>query len=531
MDEPHAPPPAGTGHILQSRQRLSHSLLWQLQRRYFAQAGLEAWRSGTVPHYVTSNPFIARAYAHLVLGWLRDMAPLLDRHAPLYIVELGAGPGRLAYHFLQQFFALLAQSSLHDLPVCYVMTDYSQRTVAGWQSHPQLQPWVAAGRLDFALFDGEQDDSLTLLHGGVTLAPGTLANPLALLANYFFDGLMHDAFFIEDGQLFESLVTLTTPRPGADSTDPALLPDIACTYVHEPASSDYYDDPAFNQILAGYQQGLLLTHLLFPIGGLHCLRSLARLSGGRLLLLAGDKGYHHAEALLLREEPGYDVHGSFSLTVNFHALGAYVRQLGGLFLSTPQRPVQLDVCAFLLGPAGQAYPETRLAYQQAIVQGGPDDFFVLKQGLEKQYAALDLAQLLAYLRLSGWDHKILLGCFPALLEKLDQADEQLRLALHEMVQQVWQGYLYLGEVSDVPFCLGLVLSGLGYHAEAAAFLQRSLLQHGPDAATFYNLALCYQALGQDGEAVAMVTQALALQPDLAPAGALHAQLVARRPPG
>ena len=80
MDEPHAPSPAGTGHILQSRQRLSRSLLWQLQRRYFAQAGLDAWRSGTVPHYVTSNPFIARAYA------IRDELAALG-------IQLEDGPG------------------------------------------------------------------------------------------------------------------------------------------------------------------------------------------------------------------------------------------------------------------------------------------------------------------------------------------------------------------------------------------------------------------------------------------------------
>jgi hypothetical protein len=32
------------------------SPLWALQRAYYASAGVEAWRMGEVPHYVTSHP-------------------------------------------------------------------------------------------------------------------------------------------------------------------------------------------------------------------------------------------------------------------------------------------------------------------------------------------------------------------------------------------------------------------------------------------------------------------------------------------
>ena len=61
-----------------------------------------------VPNFVTSNAFIGRAYASIVAGVLRD---LFDAHGgnhapsnvrgnpsqPVYIVEVGAGHGRLAF--------------------------------------------------------------------------------------------------------------------------------------------------------------------------------------------------------------------------------------------------------------------------------------------------------------------------------------------------------------------------------------------------------------------------------------------------
>ena len=47
-----------------------------------------------MPQSITSSPFIARAYARIALGYLRDVAAELDRSQPFYILELGAGDGK-----------------------------------------------------------------------------------------------------------------------------------------------------------------------------------------------------------------------------------------------------------------------------------------------------------------------------------------------------------------------------------------------------------------------------------------------------
>jgi hypothetical protein len=41
-----------------------------MQRGFFQQQGIEAWRQGTIPHDIISNPLTASAYAQVILGFL-----------------------------------------------------------------------------------------------------------------------------------------------------------------------------------------------------------------------------------------------------------------------------------------------------------------------------------------------------------------------------------------------------------------------------------------------------------------------------
>ena len=54
--------------MLESGLRLSDSILWRYLRRYFQGMGIHSWSQGHVPYYITTNPFIARSYAKVLLG-------------------------------------------------------------------------------------------------------------------------------------------------------------------------------------------------------------------------------------------------------------------------------------------------------------------------------------------------------------------------------------------------------------------------------------------------------------------------------
>ncbi|MGK7924239.1 MAG: SAM-dependent methyltransferase, partial [Spirulina sp.] len=426
-DRTPSPPTA----ILETRQRLSQSLLWQVQRDFFHREGMGAWNTGKVPHYATSNPFIAKAYGKVVTGFLRDCLKnaQIDTNQPLYIIELGSGSGRFAYHFLKQFFASHHHSALQEIPVKYIMTDFAQRNIDFWQSHPALMPWRDRDLLDFARFDIVKDNTFTLIHSGETLDSQTLKNPLVVLANYVFDSIPQDLFSLQNGQLYETLLTLTAPE---NLSDRDLLENLQITYTDVEIESDRcYEDSAFNQVLKDYQTCLKSTTLLFPRAALNGLKNLRQLSRDRLLFLSGDKGYHREESLDGRGKPKLTFHhGAFSLMANYPAIARYVENEGGIALMPSYRHRSIAICAFLLGQSPRDCRETRHAYQTEIEQSNPDDFFSLKKAIEPHFNTLTLQQILAYLRFSGWDFQLFFGCFDNLMKQVENISEPLRRELY-----------------------------------------------------------------------------------------------------
>ncbi|WP_413167780.1 tetratricopeptide repeat protein [Capilliphycus salinus ALCB114379] len=509
--------PTQTNPTLEQNQPLSQTLLWQLQRNFFAQQGINAWNHNTVPHYITSNPYIANAYAKVVLGYLRDWQLILDPTHPIYILELGGGSGRFAYHFLKKFWSFFPQTSLNPLPVKYILSDFSPSNLHYWHHHPFLQPYFQQSKLDIAQFDAQNSQTLHLQHANQTHT--TLKNPLIVLANYFFDCLPQDAFTLKQNQLHASLVSLTLP-PHLTSPkleDPDLVRHLQITYSDRPITPNYYDNPAYNQLLHYYQQHLNNTTVLLPIIGLKCLDNLRRLSQDRLLLISGDKGYSKLEDWRDRPKPYMAFHGNcFSLMVNYHAIGQYVINQGGQTLHTPHRHTSLNISAFLFGHPPTNYAETRHAYQEAIVNNSPDDFFNLKKAIEYHCDRLSLQQIIAYLRLSGWDTKIFLGCLSPLTQQIESASNSQRQELIQVIQNIWDTYYPIGEPQDLAFQLGELLIKLQDYHTASWYFQQSLKLYGLQPNTLYNLGLCYHHLNKPDASLYCLHQVQALDPTFAP---------------
>jgi hypothetical protein len=459
-------------YIIEADRRLSRSVIWEFQRQYFLANGLKAWQEGVVPHYISSNPYLARTNGRIVLGYLRDSAAVsgvLDAEQPVYIVELGAGSGRLAYHFLTRFFPLLKQSPLASLDVRYVMTDFVPEILVFWQRHERFRPWIEAGMLDFALFDAADLRPITLVNSKKTLAPEAVTNPLILIANYFFDSIPQDSFVIEDGQLGENLLTVYSSEAEVNTADPAVWERLRLAYEAFPIRQPYYDVATYNLILEDYEAVMPDTALTFPNVALDCLRFWQGYGGGRNLLLSGDWGYTLAESLVGQDEPLPNMHGSFSLMVNYDAIKQYVLMEDGLVLHPPHYQDNLQVGAYLLGERPQDGLETQLAFSESVSAGGPDDFYGLKTALEGKYEGLSLAQLLSFLRLSSWDAEIFGECYPALLAKVGKVSPAWFGDIYAVLGEVWQGYLPLGEGDAVAEQIGRLLKAMGYKERTAEF--------------------------------------------------------------
>jgi hypothetical protein len=436
---------------LEREVRLSRSRLWALQRGYFERAGVTAWQGGIVPHYITSNAFLADAYARAVIGLLRDGG--LDAEQPLYVIELGAGCGRFGFHFLSRLRERLARMErIERLPrrrprVRYVLTDLAPKNVEFYLAHPSLQPLLQDGSLDCAVLDLDAEPELRLQRSGEVLGPGAIKNPVVFLANYVFDGLPNDAFSLRGGRLHEALVTLRAPASAPAPDDPAQLARLGVRFTHRlvPAPDGevrFYGRPDWDRLLAGHAGGE--GCFLFPVSGLAALGRLCALASDRLLLLSADKGSHH-RADQLGPEPDPVVHGSFSLAVNYFALAGWVRDRGGTTIHGAHRQASLSLNAFLLGGP---FPEAELACEEALCAGGPDDLFTLKKALDWRYETLTLEQILALCRVLAYDPRILHGCLPAIHQKLPQADARLREDLRDTLDKVRAAYFPIGEEAD-----------------------------------------------------------------------------------
>jgi tetratricopeptide (TPR) repeat protein len=443
---------------------LSQSPLWPMQRAHYEREATEAF--ATVPHQIVDNPFVAAAFARVVGGFYRDCArSALEESEPLYIVELGAGAGRFAHGFVRELAAWANAVPLALPPIVYVMTDLGEGTLDDWAANGAL----ADASLDFARFDLTIDRTLALRRRGIELE--RLANPLVVIANYVFDSVPADAFAVS----------------GAD------VAAMEVAYSRVPVAENHYSDPDLDALLEHYRGTLSDTVVTIPRAAFDCVRRLRMLAGDRLLVLAADKAHSTAEALDLRSEPDISRHGSvFSLMVNFHALAWYARRHGGEALTGGDRHAAIDVGAFLFGD--QPFPETRLAYEEAIERFGPEDFSLLAEGLEHAAEELSVAELVAVLRLSRWDAFTLLGVAHSLRGSVGDADpavqEDLRAALYEIYDR---HYAVPGE-GDLPFTIATLLYEMEDYEDALEFFNASLEQHGPHEATRKNIELCEQRL-------------------------------------
>jgi tetratricopeptide (TPR) repeat protein len=516
-----ASPAPAPSFPVETGQRLSKSLLWKLQRRYFDQAGIEAWRTTTVPHYVTNNPAFAHAYAEVFLGFLRDCraAPSFDPTEPVTLVELGTGSGRFAYLFLKALLEMHKRSAVADVRFRYVMTDFTETNVRYWQQHAWLRPFVEQGVLDFAVFDAERDTELRLTESGSSIRAGDLKNPLGVIANYVFDGISQDAFSFEGGRLYECLVSLSASEPFTHVDEPGLLDRLTVTYTQQEAANAYYGDPELDELLQDYarsQEGLML---LFPCAAIRCIRRLAELANGRLLLLSADYGATVSAGM--SQAPGLASHGSVSLPVNYHAIAEWVLKRGGDALKTAHHHAHLAIAAFLLGEHPADHGETRLAYQQAIEQAGPDDWFALRIAMREGLEQIGLQGVLSLIRLSYWDPRTLQECLPALWNFLETAQEPMLDEVMRAALRTWENYYPIGEDVDFAFQLGLLAYVCEAYSEGLALFGESVRLYGDDPRTRWNMGLCHWGLGEYPEALQQFGEAARLEPEFKLVGGLQ----------
>jgi tetratricopeptide (TPR) repeat protein len=292
-------------------------------------------------------------------------------------------------------------------------------------------------------------------------------------------------------------------------------------------AADYYPEPGFNELLLEYQGGPESRAFTFPVGALRCLERLRAIAPDRMLLLTADKGFHLPEDVGVHAAPFLTVHGSFSIAVNYHALGLYCQQQGGALLCTTHRAASLDVCAAIFdGGTGCAYAETWQSFRQSVELFGPDDFFSLCRSAMPKEGEASPAEIIRFLRFTGWDTRRALNCLPDLAKYAAGAGERGRRDLWAAVAQIWDRYYHLDETRDLPQALAVLCSQMDGYKEALEFLGHSLALRGPSAATLRLMAMCQYEVGDRAAALGSLRKWLEVEPDSDEAQTLEREVVA-----
>ncbi len=505
-----------SGAIVEAEKPLSQSMLWKLQTEFFANQGPEAWIKGIVPQYITTNPYIANQYAKTVFGYLRDYVARedVDKNTVIYIMELAAGVGRFTYTFLKRFLHMIENSSLKDIKFKYIVTDFAERNIEYWQNHSFLSPYFEAGILDCATFDISRDDEIKLRHSGEVLSKGKMKNPLILFANYTFDSLPQDTFYVNNGEIYEGVITITSPDEKGDPNDKSILAGLDYYYTDKKIDGNsYYEDKNLNDVLMHYKNSLEDTTFYMPIIGLRCISRLRKLFNDDVILISADKGYKNEESMDKNYHPFLSKHGCISMTVNFHAIELYFKELGGKAIHSIYEHENINVSLFMVSNSDNDFIETSMAYNEIIESVGPDDFYIMKKAIMPLSNSLTTKELLTFLRFTVWDSRTLLELYNILIERIENEENFPKDELADAINKVWEYYFPIGEEGDLGYYFGSILGYLGYDNDALKLLESSLEFYGECPETNYEIALCYYNLQQIDKALEYTEKSIELDPD------------------
>jgi len=378
---------------------------------FYDRKGVESWSQGIVPHFITCNAFIGRAYAKVLLGFLHDCMSFkarlpLTQSELLYVVELGAGSGKFSFFMLKAVKELAETLDFPSHKIVYVMTDFTWNNLKFWNDHECFRQFLDCGQLDVAIFDAVRDETIKLYHSNVTIGRNNLKNPICIVANYLFDTLCHDIFQIEAGKLKEGLISVgSRSESEPDPLDPAIIKRFDNHFTYRVVDDDYYvtseleDAHHLRQVLQWYRDffggSADSASILLPIGALRALRRLTSFSGGRALVISGDKGNNNHEQFRGLTDPHVAVHGSFSVMVNYHAIGLYCTSRSGFVLHDPQEEASLKVSVLVFADQenGGVIPSTSSARGQSSDKSEKEPRVWICSEVERLSAVMSLVHM------------------------------------------------------------------------------------------------------------------------------------------
>ncbi len=489
--------------LLDAMKPFHDSMIWQLNRAYYKDIGIDAWSSGAVPHNITSNSYVGKTYASLIYAMLKDLArkSKLDK---VYIIELGSGHARLCFHVLKHLDKMVGQSAIPLPDYCFVLSDIVEKNLEFFADHPQLMPYYSEGKCDYTYFDAMGSDEIQLRHSKINIKKGQLDQLVIVIGNYFFDSIPQDLYHIQNQSIVECYLELSSKNENIQNQGRDIAFDDIDFRFEEKSNVKVYDDAYLNEILEGYKMSIVDSHILFPDAGLKCLETIRKFSTFGMMVLSMDKGFHLLSDIDYKPLPDFVTHGSFSFQVNYHAFEQYCKNLKGHASFPEGSNFHVELACLLCVPSANTYVDTIASYEKNVNEFGPDDYYGMTKNHYTTMGKMSMKDMLYLIRFSAFDSMFFYNILPSFKKSLAKISNKERVKIGECLRNIWEMYFNIKEPFDLAFELGGMFFDLGYYEDALSAFDHSIEGFGLSEDVSYNKALCFFQLNRDKEFIAMI---------------------------
>lgn len=417
---------------------------------------------------------------------------------------MGAGSGAFAFHFIQRLLQLCGRIDLPTDSFVYVMSDVAESNVAAWRAHPQLRPYIDREILVCTTYDASASRR-------PPLQSSKRQPPLIAIANYLFDTMEQELFFIRDQRVYECRIQLESDADPATLDIAGLMQSIHYNVEIGAQVRPEIWETRFPGMLDRYKAATHEGYVAFPIGALACVEELRKSSESGAIIFVADKAHHD---LRLYKSVPVICHGSATFNVDFGALAQFCEHRGGsAYFGKP--PASIGVGA-LLFTDGLEHRWLLDAFQEHIVDFGPDDVYSLYESLGERIDDLNVQQIASLVRLGRYDGSLLARCLPSLWNRASAlSDDDIEIIAH-LAEHCIEHCYEIGD-NDLAFDLGCLFFCCRDYARALTYFMQSAERKGIHAGAMFNAALCCGLLGHAEEELRLLEELVHRDPAYAPA--------------
>ena len=508
-------------YVIQDKVSFSKLATWDHLARTYANVSHENWLKGHVPgSNFSSSRYLAENYFEVILGYIQDWLGEHGQDGPqaatktFYVVELGSGSGKFAYHFsqcVQKNETLLKRLGIR---LCLVITELDPSHLSRLKEIACLKPFYESGLLDVALFNAatiSDATEITTEIGKRTLTQADFENmPLMLIGNYVLNALPHDLFFAKNKQPFAGLTTLKSNSQTINWQAKKLEKSLEFSYEQgDQCVRDYYNNEELDDLLFKYSEVLDNGCFLFPKEALNMLAYFRHLANDHLLFLSGDIGMHSLGKIRSYQSyPAWQWDNStdktFCVTIDYLLLENYFSTYGFKCAMPSQYNTVFGCYAFIGGI--KKFARTAEACRKLNQLTGSIGF--MHDQDDKFFDKLPFRSLLQLLAMYHYDSSAFYKLFQFIRPLLSRISTDEQIYLNEVLLEVHQQAYYPVE-RNLFYDIGILLSEGGLFEQSLVFFKQAMGSNPESKAGCLDfIAFANYSLRRKNDALSACTEAL-----------------------